>query len=350
MKRICLFYICCLLLISEQLLCADYQVFGSLNSYISTDFHEYSGHKQDRTNEVCNSMKGIFGINEASIGLQADGKNYYGRVSLQLGNFQNEFRNNNDYLQDAYVGYKINKNISIDGGYFLSESAEMILDNRFNSQQWVNYYLPVNHAGIRLNYRKKDFEFGFSVLNSIYDRNSRTGNLAFSPSVKYDYNNGMIKINLQGIYGNEVYGDYEVFQMYNILKTEVALLEHLFGGFEFVNFVAGAEPVLRAKPKTLNNINIWLSGNFLSDFTASVRFSVLNNHSNLWNLPAQINPDAALSIEYKPSKKSFIRLEVRDIFLDGERRNDFFINEEMPVNYRTDVSINFGFYLIKLVN
>jgi len=331
---------------------ADISVIGSMQGYISTDFNSESFHDKNRPFEVFNSKKGQTGLNSAFLGSQISGKDYYGTFTMQFGDYAHSFRNDSQVnIQEAFVGYHISKKIDVEAGYFLSEKGQQLFRNnkhQISCNPWYVYNFPLNLAGINFKYKpSKQFEFSLSALNSIYDRQSRTGNLAYSPSIKYK--NDFARVSITGYYGNEMFGKYKIFQMYNLFSTEFDLTDQITVGTEYMYNSYEALPLRRAKPRSMRNLSFYAYYQVFEKFSVAARFSRLWNDDSMWNMPNIISNDAALSMEYKPSNKSFVRFEVRDLLLEGENRKAFMMNDGMPVNYRTDIALVFGFSFDRLL-
>lgn len=331
---------------------ADVKFVGQFEGAISTDFNSHGSHSLSRPFEIFNHNKGLFAINNAYLGAEIKGKDYYGVLTGQFGNFRHGLSNANDFIiQEALIGYRITNDLRAEAGFLLTEKGkEIFLNNEHstNSNHWLTFFVPIHNAGAGVIYKpKKQYKFSFYVLNSVYDRESRTGNLAFNPS--FVYSDSIVKVKIYGIYGNEKYTDYELFTMYNVLSADFSIIDDLNIGAEYIHFGLSPEPRRRAVGRSLNNLSLKMQYRFLDVFSLATRISALDNSDELWSLPEKITYDAAISLQYKPSNKSYIRFEFRNLQLDGKGRDNFIFNDNLAVSYRSDIILTFGFSFDKLL-
>src|SRR5690606_27901905 len=128
---------------------------------------------------------------------------------------------------------RISNKLSLDGGYFLTNKGNEIFSQEnllFNSLTMNNYVMPISVAGLRINYKIKQFSFSTMLLNSMEDRNSRSGNFAIGIDIKYL--DSIFDVNYNGIYGREEYTGFELFRMYNNLSIVAEILKDLKVGME----------------------------------------------------------------------------------------------------------------------
>jgi hypothetical protein len=179
------------------------------------------------------------------------------------------------------------------------------------------------------------------------DRNSRSGNFAIGIDIKYL--DSIFDVNYNGIYGREEYTGFELFRMYNNLSIVAEILKDLKVGMELNSIGIESEPVKKATSRVMNTISFNSKYNFIKDFSLALRYAMTDNQDNLFFIPQKVSNDIAIALEYKPSTKSFIRFEVRNITLDGTFRDLYFSSENEITNSRTDISINFGMVFDRLI-
>lgn len=324
---------------------------GNLQNYISTDFNSQSFHNRSRDFELLNNKKGLFDLNFASIGTSVKGNSYYGTLGVQFGNYAHLFRSDKKIqLQEAFIGYELNKKISFEVGYFLSNKGEQLFKESgqfFSINPIYSYIQPINLAGGKVKYKpSKRFEFSFAALNSIFNTESRTGNLAFSPSIKYKVD--FAKITVEGLYGRDKIDNYELFMMFNNFNAEFYILNDLTLGAEYVYFTAEAIPVLRAKPRKMSGLTLTANYNLIPELSLGIRYSNFSNSDSLFAMPKSAKNDFLFLVNYKPSNKSYLRLELRNLLLGNSDK--IFNNNDNPINFRTDIAMVFGFYFDRLLN
>jgi len=331
-----LFLLC---VISFHCVSADFSLVGGANIYLSTDFSEINNSETPRLTELFNSYKGVVKTNSLWIGTNIDDEVYYGRISVQGGDYNHNFRTQQLFIQEAYAGFRLTKRISLEAGYFLSNKGKQILTNNseiIQAQPMYMYFFPLNHAGVKFKYKPTDeFLFGISLLNSVQDVNSRTGNLAVSPAVSYM--DDIVEASIYGIFGNESFGDKEMLQIYNVFELKINVSDYLKLSGEFTYRGIEAEEFTNNSGTGLNVIKTAVDVKPLQDIALTLRLVYTDNQHESFGMPKEMF-DYAFGAEYKPSNETFVRIEFRAF--------DYKLSEEQQYIYpgaRTDISLSFGF-------
>lgn len=304
-----------------------------------------------RSFSAVNNYKGQVGINIAQIsGDMNYGENIFGKVTFQYGDLPKiSHPEDAAMLQEAYAGVRIIDHLAVTAGLFLTHiGTEALLpkDNWLSSHSIVTYYEPFFHTGAKINYDNGKFSVGFHLLNGAFVFHDNNDNKTFG--LNLGYNTGeLFSITYAGIYGNEVPdspNNSKLYMHHNIsvysdildnlrLKAQVdfASLENAVpkkNGFEDGSFSA-----------------LCFQGRYEFDdrFSASGRVSIFDNRDGLDGVPFE-GKAYTLGAEYKPSRTSYLRIEVR--IIEGE--DDFKMFRKSAIELmsdRSEIALNFGFWI-----
>ena len=335
-----------------------------IDTYIATDndkqpkpWDTISGTKK-RTLASVGMLKDEFGINIAQIG--ADIKysdDVRAKLVLQTGNLPEFAYSKYDAnIQQASVGYRLFEKLWLDAGSFFTHiGAESYLpkDNWLSSHSLVTLFEPFYQQGIKATWEGEFTTAGIYLLNGNGILEDNNDNKSFGTYLLYSTGE-VFSVSYSGIYGNEAVGSPAKSQMHvfhNIcfflspsdkisLKAQFdySTLEDAFinedgdtTGGTYIGFSAQARYKMSDK----------LSG--------TIRFAYTDNSQNIYPLLTNGFDGMAITggMEYKPSEKSFIRLEARMISMnEGEEKKGYpgriFYDGKDFVNSRMELMLNFG--------
>lgn len=288
-----------------------------------------------------------FRVNIAQLSLKYDDENIRGTFTMHFGDIPKvNWPSNDEFIQEANVGFSPYKNLWIDAGYFPTHIGceGLPKDNFFSSFSLQSYYEPFFQSGVKISYDFSD-KFtaclhilnGYNVLEDNNKNKSAGMQLVYSPkeNLKITYNNIIGNEQPRGTEGktrflNNVYLNYTACQ-----KLEM---------------IAGLDFGLQDKSKLSDSSTAYvyaamasLRYHILPKFSASVRGEYYQDLDGVLsgivanNLGAKGN-GISLGVEYNPVENSYVRLEGRYLRLDANEKI-FFDNN----NQRTEVIMSFGF-------
>ena len=275
-----------------------------------------------------------FRLNIAQISAKYSNEKIRSTITVQYGDVPRiNWPSDNQFIQEANIGFSPSKNIWIDAGYFLTHiGGEGIIPkyNYFQSLALTTYYEPFFQSGIKLSYAGKKFYGALHLLNgfNVFSDNNKNKSvgvtLGYKPNDKIDFT-------LNNIIGNEQpYPSPGKTRAYNNLvikffphkkvdvifcgdvcyqeeskikdTTEAATM---FSAFASVKFHASKKFSVSVRGEIFRDENGFMSGRFLDTDTNLTGFKAFGITGGL---------------EYNPTDNSYIRFETRYISADSKQK------------------------------
>ena len=287
-----------------------------------------------------------FRLNIAQLSLKYNTEKIRGTFTMHFGDIPRvNWPGNNQYVQEANVGFSPYKNLWIDAGYFLTHiGCEGIpKNNYFSSFSLQSYYEPFYQSGVKISY---DFSEKFTaclhVLNgyNLLDDNNKNKSVGLQltytpkPDLKFTYNN---------IVGNEMPTgtDGKIRFLNNLVINLTCKKLELVAGLDFglqektkladssTAYVYGA--LISAKYHIIPKFSAMARGEFYQDLDGVLSGLIVNDRGAKGN-------GISLGVEFNPVESAYIRLECRYLRLDANEK--IFYNND---NQRTEGIVSFGF-------
>ncbi len=276
-----------------------------------------------------------FKINIAQASMKYNSDMVRGIVTLQFGDIPTlNWPSNQQYIQEANVGFSPVKNLWFDFGYQLTHiGAESLLpkSNIFSSLALGTYYEPFYQSGLKVSYEfDPKFSASFHLLNgyNVFQDNNKNKSFGFqfayvpTECLKLTYNN---------ITGNEMpTGTDGKTRIYNNLVINYTPNEKfdVLGGFDFgyqekskiTNADEGASMFsgLAAIRYKINK-KFSVSGRFeiISDPEGFLTGVITDSDGKQTGLKIY---GATLGVEYKPVDAAYLRFETRILNADAKQK------------------------------
>jgi hypothetical protein len=287
-----------------------------------------------------------FRLNIAQLSLTYNTDNIRGTFTMHFGDIPRvNWPYNNQYVQEANIGFSPYKNLWIDAGYFLTHIGceGLPKNNNFSSFSLQSYYEPFFQSGVKISYDFSDKFFaclhilnGYNVLDDNNKNKSAGLQLTYTlnPDFKVTYNN---------LIGNEMPAEMNgKTRFFNNLIFNISPLKK-------VDVVAGFDFGLQEKSNLIDSSTAYVYGAMASvkyqihpKFSTSIRAEFYQDLNGVLsgilanNMGAKGN-GITLGVEYNPVESAYIRLESRYLRMDANQK--IFYNND---NERTEVIMSFG--------
>lgn len=342
--------------ISQKISDFDIKFGAYLESYIATDndnIHSESG-RIERQFTFANLYKNEFRLNIAQLSGAIDYMGIIrGNVTVHYGDFAYISHSGNP-IQQAYVGYRLAENLWFDAGYFLTHiGGEAVLgkDNWLTAHSLVTFHEPFLHSGVKLTYEGKNFTAGFHILNgSIATFEDNNFNKTLGINLGYSFSD-FLTATYAGVLGNEEPGSpnnaklsmYHNICFYSELSSKFAMKGQFDYGIRDKDYIDGSEE------KSAEFMGFSLQGRMqvIEQLFATVRFAYVDNTKKFNTYYTASGFGADLGIEFKPTGKSYIRLEGGLINFDDSDKSHgkvFTDKDGKPANSRMDARLTFGIW------
>ena len=299
-----------------------------------------------------------FGLNTALLTAQYDGEKVRGVVTLHYGDIARcAWSPLFNPIMEAHVGFSLCKNnkLWLDAGFFRTHfGTEGLLpkENICSSVAINTFYEPYFESGIRLNYNPcEKFSLYVYALNgyNMFDDNNRKKSLGMLATYTLGDNRNIGYSNYIGddtpgpadtishlrIHNNlffnyeikkikfQVGGDYCMQQNSDIATQSKTVT--MFSGVASVKYNCCKSASLYARGEIFNDPQGMMSG-IIVDKTSKL------TGYKLWG--------ATLGMEYRPTEKTYLRLEARQIEMD--KNQEIFHWKNDPEDSRLEVLFNIG--------
>jgi hypothetical protein len=287
-----------------------------------------------------------FRLNIAQLSLKYNTEKIRGTFTMHFGDIPRvNWPGDNQYIQEANVGFSPYKNLWIDAGYFLTHiGCEGIpKNNYFSSFSLQSYYEPFFQSGVKISY---DFSEklsaclhilnGYNVLDDNNKNKSAGLQLTYTPKpdLKFTYNN---------IIGNEMPTgtDGKIRFLNNVIINLSCKKLELAAGLDFglqektkladstTAYVYGV--LMSAKYHILPKFSAMARAEFYQDLDGVLSGLIVNDRGAKGN-------GISLGVEFNPVESAYIRLEGRYLRMDANEK--IFYNND---NQRTEGIVSFGF-------
>lgn len=326
----------------------------SINGYVDT----YISWDNDRQNTLrqfsaVSPYSSEFRLNIAQISAKYEADRVRGTATIHFGDIPAvNWPSDQQYIQEANVGFRIVKSFWIDGGYFLTHiggETFLPIDNFFTSLALSTYYEPFYQSGVRFSYSFSDrcaaqlyIVNGYNVFADNNKNKSFGIQFWVQPGKVFDitYNNLIGNEMPSGKEGKTRFYNNLVIKMFPAKKIDVLASgdfciqekSKLGDPGSSANMVSG---FISVRYKALKNFSMALRGDYIKDENGILTgvFPVLNGGSS--GLKAN---GVTFAVEYNPVEKSYVRLETKLTNTDNDQRIFYDgRNSKVEVNFSAGV-------------
>lgn len=329
---------------------------GYVDAYLAR-YSDSLGYGTPQQFQFLSPMNNTFGLNVLQLSGEYDKDNYRAKFTLQYGDIPKvAFSSDFNMVKEAIVGIGLKK-LWLDAGIFYNYmGSEEVTpkDNYLSTNAVGSYHLPSNYAGIRASYvASEKLGLELHIMNGhdlVVDNNQSK-----SIGLVVDYNPFE---NLEFYYCNYIGDDRE--DSVTFLQTK--FLHHFsvyYTAFEKLNLIISSDYgsqknsgiLLQDSSKTAQYFSLFSTINyqFWPNFSATIRLEQFNDPEGFLS-GSFVNSDSVmvglkiygftLGVEYKPSEKSYIRLEARQDRTD--EKLDIFYNDNKWINSRNGLVFTMG--------
>jgi len=280
-----------------------------------------------------------FRLNLAQISIKYAAEKIRSTITIHYGDMPRlNWPADNQFIQEANIGFSPSANLWIDAGYFLTHiGGEGFVPkyNYFQSFALATYYEPLFQSGLRLSYSGKKFYGALYLLNgfNVFSDNNKNKSagitLGYKPNDKMDFTFNNIAGNEQPypepgktrLYNNLVLKFFPHKKLDVILCGDMCYQEKskisdtteaasMFAAFASLKFHASKHFSLSIRGEVIQDENGMMTGRFLdadSNLTGFKAFGITGG------------------IEYNPISNAYIRFETR--FLSTDKKQEIFYNK-----------------------
>ncbi len=341
----------------------------TFSGYVDVYYARYSDsmplNSQAKFADVC-ARNNTFGLNIFQFSCQYNSNKlrgtatlHYGDIPLNAGSSTYNTTNSSsfNYIQEANIGFKVNKYIWIDAGFFKTHiGTESILpkENICNSVSVITFYEPWFQSGVKISYAPNEqLFFCFHVLNG-YNTFVETNNkkiIGLSATYALGTKGSIGYFNLIGD---------ETTDSINSTKLHIRFLNNFVFNYQLtqkIKMVLGFDYISQQNSSITNANDAAVIYSGIATFKYQIkpkmavyaRYEMYNDASgmlsgiihNVKNISTgYILNGFTGGIEYKPTDNSFVRLESRYLLMDNDQK--IFLTDSKATNIRTEWMMNAG--------
>ncbi|MBA3649042.1 MAG: outer membrane beta-barrel protein [Chitinophagales bacterium] len=298
-----------------------------------------------------------FGLNVASITVKYSADRMRSIVTLHYGDIpRSSWSSTFNFIQEANAGFRIYKNLWIDGGFFRTHIGTEGLfpkENITSSVAVATFFEPYFEAGFRLNYTPTDkLLLNLYLLNgyNLYEDNNKKKSIGLfaaytvNDAVSIGYNNYLGNdaaeddtVSRTRFYNN-VFLNFQKGKIRMVAGADLAVQQH--GDLKNAEKSASyASALLALRYQAVNRFGIYGRGEVFHDPQGMLSGVFLNEGNEfsgikLWGI--------TLGAEYKPTDNFYVRLEGRNLTADSGQK--IFYSDTKSTNHRLEAMLNFGLY------
>ncbi len=322
---------------------------GYIDTYISWDNDK--GNPQRQFSAI-SPYRDEFRLNMAQISAKYEMDRVRGIATILFGDIPTvNWPSNQQFVQEANVGFRLAKGLWIDGGYFLTHiggEGLIPMNNYFTSLSLCTYYEPFFQSGVKLSYAASDkfaaqvhLVNGFNVFADNNKNKSFGIQLWGQPNPKFDitYNNLIGNEMPSGVVGKTRFYNNLVIKIYPAKKLDIIicgdfciqekskLTDTTASASMFSGFIA-----LKYKP--VKNFSMSLRGEIFQDEDGMLSGVFTDSTGKATGLKAS---GVTFGLEYNPMSGSYVRLETR--LLNADKDQKIFYDNK---NSRIEVNLSAG--------
>lgn len=332
-----------------------------LGAYIDTYYATYTdsvGSGKFQKFPASSPRSNTFGVNIAQVSMQYNSSKIRSAITLHAGDIPTAaWSPVYNYIQEAYAGVKLCKNLWVDGGFFkthIGTEALLPKDNIASSISVITFYEPWWQAGGRLTYRPNEkFQVALYLVNGYNQFVAVNKNKAAGLAVSYALGDkGSIA------YNNFISDDTPD----NVHVSHTRFLNNLVFTYTFskkFTVLAGVDIITQqhsklsdtTKTAIINSYILTLKYQLTKRWSFYTRGEIYNDPSGFLSgtlvdangyLTGYIMGGITLGTEFKPIETSYVRLEGRQLTMD-EGQNIFYTDGKY-VNKRSELMVTLGIW------
>ena len=322
---------------------------GYIDTYISWDNDK--GNPQRQFSAI-SPYRDEFRLNLAQISAKYESDRVRGIATMHFGDIPSvNWPANQQFVQEANIGFRLAKALWIDGGYFITHiggEGLIPMNNYFTSLSLCTYYELFFQSGVKLSYAASEkfaaqvhLVNGFNVFADNNKNKSFGIQLWGQPNPKFDitYNNLIGNEMPLGTTGKTRFYNNLVIKIFPVKKLDVIvcgdfcmqekskLTDSTASASMFSGFIA-----LKYKP--VKNFSMSLRGEIFQDEDGILSGVFIDSTGKATGLKAN---GVTFGVEYNPMSSSYIRLETRLLNTDKDQKI-FYDNK----NSRVEINLSAG--------
>jgi hypothetical protein len=305
---------------------------GYIDTYISWDNDKQASIRQFSS---VSPYRDEFRINLAQISAKYEADRIRGIATIHFGDIPAvNWPSDQQYIQEANVGFRVVKSFWIDGGYFLTHIGGedfLPIDNFFTSLALSTYYEPFYQSGVRFSYSFSDrCSAQLYIVNGFNVYTDNNGNKSFGiqfwvkPGKVFDitYNNLIGNEMPSGVEGRTRYYNNLVVKMFPAKKIDVIASgdfciqekSKLGDPNSSANMLSG---FISVRYRALKNFSMALRGDYINDESGILTGVIPVGNVGLSGLKAN---GVTFAVEYNPMENSYVRLESKLMNTDKDQK------------------------------
>ena len=341
----------------------------TFSGYVDAYYAHYSDsmpiNTQSKFADVC-ARNNTFGLNIFQLSCQYNSNKlraiatlHFGDIPLNAGSstYNTNTSSSFNYIQEANIGFKVNKYIWIDAGFFKTHiGTESLLpkENICNSVSVITFYEPWFQSGVKISYAPNEqLFFCIHLLNgyNTFVETNKKKNLGITATYALGTKGSIGYFNIIGdetpdsinsakshirFLNNFVFNyqltkelkmvlgfDYVSQQNSSLTNANEAAV--IYSGIATFKYQLQPKMAIYARYEMYNDASGMLSG-VIHDIKNTITGYKLNGFTG--------------GIEYKPTDNSYVRLESRYLIMDDYQK--IFLTDSKATNIRTEWMINAG--------
>ncbi len=314
---------------------------------IGTDGNQDLVPKKDRGLNAIGYRNNEFNLNTAQMTVSTEQEMYRGRFTMQYGTIPiSSWSGGYLNIQEANLGFRPaadlggeGNNIWIDGGIFLTHIGNELLlprENWLSTLALVTMFEPFYQSGVKVGYNWGEMFSGeLHVLNSYGTIEDNNADKSLGWLLSY---NPMDNLGLSwaGLVGNEQdAGATAQLRLYNNVNLNYQILDQ-FG-------VRGQIDVANEAGNLYYGAQLSARYDIFDQFGVTVRGETIQDPQGILTDNLQ-GYGITLGLEYKPTEKSFVRLEGRQLIMDANNNQIFMDAQGNTSSNRSELLINTGIW------
>jgi hypothetical protein len=302
-----------------------------------------------------------FGINIAQLSVQYTSSKVRSTITIQYGDIPGAVWSPKfNYVQEAYAGIKLSKNLWMDAGFFRTHIGTESLspkDNICSSQAITSWTEPFYQSGVRFTYTPgPKFTGALYIVNGanqfVATNNKKGVGLALTYNFSDNFNIGYYNLLSDDTPDSLIMSHWRLWHNL-VLNWNISKKVKIQAGADYVT--QEYSDIVYATTYTSYS-TVWGYGTILTvKYQCFEKFGIYARYETLYDpVGVMVGPDnyqsndpsyelmgITFGIEYKPTANSYIRLEGRGLDMTGQNEDIFYSNGKY-VNNRGEIMINTG--------
>jgi hypothetical protein len=322
---------------------------GNIDTYLSWDNDKINSLRQF---SAISPYRNEFRLNLAQISAKYEMDRVRGIATIHFGDIPSlNWPSNQQFVQEANIGFRLAKGLWIDGGYFITHiggEGLIPMNNYFTSLSLCTYYEPFFQSGVKLSYAASEtFAAQVHLVNgfNVFADNNKNKSFGIqlwgqsNPKFDITYNNLIGNEMPSGTQGKTRFYNNLVIKIFPVKKLDVIvcgdfcmqekskLTDTTASASMFSGFIA-----LKYKP--VKNFSMSLRGEIFQDENGFLSGVFTDANGKATGLKSN---GVSFALEFNPVQNSYVRLENR--LLNADKDQKIFYDNK---NSRVEVNLSAG--------